>query len=156
MTGFVFGTRSRAELQGVHPDLVAVFERAIGISEQDFAIHDGLRTDAEQRALVNRGASQTMHSKHKRQADGFGHAGDAVPYINGKLRWEWGPIYIIAAAMARAAREKGVRVRWGGCWDRALNDLGTTAEEMKRAVAGYCGRHPGPDFIDGPHFELLP
>jgi len=154
--GFCFGKASLAKLDGVHPDLVRVFKRAITISRQDFSIHDGLRTIEQQRALVNRGASQTMKSMHLPQADGLGHAGDAVPYINGQLRWEWGPIYDIAAAMAEAARIEKVRVRWGGCWDRVLNDLGATADDMRKAVAGYCARHPGPDFIDGPHFELLP
>lgn len=160
---YSLGAKSRAELAGVHPDLVRVVNRAIVLTKQDFSVHDGLRTEAEQRRLVDRRASRTMNSKHRRQAaTGYGHAVDLVPFINGKLRWEWGPIYSIAAAVLQAALEEGVRLRWGGVWDRALADLapaGTAMADLpaalKAAVAGYCVRHPGPDFIDGPHFELL-
>lgn len=84
---YSLGSKSRAELKGVHPDLVGVVERAIQITTQDFSVHDGLRTEAEQREYVRTGASQTMNSMHRTQADGFGHAVDLVPFINGKLRW---------------------------------------------------------------------
>src|SRR5690349_9518194 len=82
-----------------------------------FAVHDGKRTPEEQRILVQSGASQTMKSRHL-----TGHAVDLVPVINGKLRWEWPPIYQIARAMKQAALELSVPIRWGGCWSR-LNTL---------------------------------
>ncbi len=148
---FALGSKSVAELSGVHPSLVAVVRRAIEITAVDFAVHDGLRTPLEQAALVVKGASKTQNSKHLPQHDGYGHAVDLVPVIGGKLRWEWQPIYAIATAVQQAAREQGVRIRWGGVWDRALNDLG---DDLKTEVAVYCSRHPGPDFIDGPHYEI--
>jgi peptidoglycan L-alanyl-D-glutamate endopeptidase CwlK len=159
---YSLGARSRAELAGVHPDLVRVVERAIVITAQDFAVHDGLRTVEEQRELVARRASRTMNSKHLRQAvTGFGHAVDLVPFVNGKLRWEWGPIYSIAAAVLKASLDEGVRLRWGGVWDKPLAALVPAAAPfadyrgaLKVAVERYCIRHPGPDFIDGPHFEI--
>lgn len=153
---FVIGPKSRAELAGVHPKLVAVVERAIQISLVDFAVHDGLRTEAEQAELVQRGASKTLASKHRRQADGYGHAVDLVPVINGKLRWEWPPIYSIASAVRIAAKEQGVALRWGGVWDRELSELGATPPALERDVQAYAQRHPGPDFLDGPHFEMKP
>lgn len=149
---YSLGILSRDELQGVHPAIVRVVERAIQLTQQDFSVHDGLRTPAEQRALKAKGATKTMNSKHLSQRDGFGHAVDLVPYINGKLRWEWGPIYLIASAVRQAAIECGVRLRWGGVWDKCLNDI---QGDLKTAVEAYCKRHPGPDFIDGPHYELL-
>lgn len=160
---YSLGAKSRAELAGVHPDLVRVVKRAIQITTQDFSIHDGLRTDAEQVEYVRRGVSRTLNSKHKKQrSTGYGHAVDAVPFVNGKLRWEWGPIYHIAAAVLVASLEEGVSLRWGGVWDRALSDLapaGTQIADLPDALATavrrYCDRHPGSDFIDGPHFELL-
>ncbi len=154
---FVLGARSRAELNGVHPRLIAVVERAIEISFQDFGVHDGLRTEAEQRELVRGGASQTMNSMHRAQADGLGHAVDLVPFINGKLRWEWGPIYHIAAAVKVAAVELNVRLRWGGCWQDMSQIKGATAADMKAAVNAYgdARRRAGkPVFTDGPHYEL--
>lgn len=154
---FTLGTNSRAELRGVDPRLVACVERAIAISPVDFSVHDGIRTEAEQRRYVASGVSKTMKSKHL-----HGDAVDLVPWIAGKLRWEWPPIYQIAAAMLVAARESGVTLRWGGVWDRSLNDLGvgiddieTLPRALELAVAAYCDRHPGPDFIDGPHFEVV-
>jgi|GEM_PF-4975831 len=55
--GYKLGKSSRAELKGVHPDMIKVVERAIEITEQDFTVFDGIRTAADQRALYKRGAS---------------------------------------------------------------------------------------------------
>lgn len=149
---FFLGAKSRAELHGVHPRLVVVVERAIQITPVDFGVHDGLRTLEHQRRLFNSGASKTMSSKHLPQPpDGYGHAVDLVPYIGGQLRWEWPPIYSIAAAVRQAAQELDVRLVWGGVWDRVLNEL---RGPLKPHVEEYCARHPGPDFIDGPHYQL--
>lgn len=154
---YSLGAASRRELAGVHPRLVEVVERAITYTAQDFTVHDGLRREAEQRQLVARGASKTMASKHMKQADGFGHAVDLVPWINGKPRWEWKPIFQIAVAVKRAATELGVRLTWGGVWDRALAELPDDAAGMEKAVNSYVTRRRGMGktaFIDGPHFEL--
>lgn len=153
-----FGAQSRAELRGVHPDLVRVVERAIEITWQDFSVHDGLRTLEEQKRYVASGVSQTLNSKHRPQADGFGHAVDLVPYINGKLRWEWEPIYVIAAAVWQAARELGVAIRWGGAWISMAEIRAGTPGAMKAAVEAYgaARRKAGKKvFTDGPHFELI-
>lgn len=149
MPQFVLGTASRKELKGVHADLVALVERAIQLSVQDFSVHDGIRTVAEQQALVAAGASQTMESRHI-----TGHAVDLVPYVNGKLRWEWPPIYVIADAMRTAAREKGTPLRWGGAWDI---DFAASTDSPEDLVAAYVARRKKQGlraFIDGPHYEL--
>jgi peptidoglycan L-alanyl-D-glutamate endopeptidase CwlK len=154
---YSLGAKSRAELKGVHPNLVCVVERAIKISEQDFSVHDGLRTEAEQRAYVKSGVSQTMNSMHRPQADGFGHAVDLVPFINGKLRWEWAPIYVIAAAVWQASRELCVPIRWGGAWINMAEIKTGTPAAMKAAVDAYgaARRKAGKKaFTDGPHFEI--
>ncbi|MDC7808783.1 M15 family metallopeptidase [Sphingomonas koreensis] len=156
---FRLGTGSRRELAGVHPRLVAVVERAIILTNQDFTVHDGLRTEAEQREYVRRGVSKTLASKHIRQGDGFGHAVDLVPYVNGRLRWEWKPIFSIAAAVRDAAEAEGLALIWGGVWDRKLGELGRGSAAMEQAVNAYVARRRGMGktaFIDGPHFELAP
>jgi len=150
---FILGSRSRAELRGVHPDLVRVVERAIQLTPVDFAVHDGLRTAEEQAEYVRRGVSQTMNSRHLEQADGWGHAVDLVPYVNGKLRWEWPPIFQIAGAVRRAAEELGVGIRWGGCWG-LLNGSKSEPEELVRAYTEERLRAGRRAFQDGPHFEL--
>lgn len=152
---FVLGSKSMERLQGVHPKLAGVVEHAIAISGQDFTVQEGLRSPARQRALVASGASKTLNSKHLEQPDGFGHAVDLVPWIDGTPRWEWGPIYLIADAVRQAAIELVVPIRWGGVWDRRLNDLAPGAEALRMAVQAYSARHPGPDFLDGPHYEMV-
>lgn len=154
MNNFKFGAASEAQMVGVSPRLIQVVRLALAHSTQDFGVHDGLRNDDEQAALVRSGASQTMNSKHRRQADGFGHAVDLVPYVNGKLRWEWGPIYPIAEAMRKAGRELRVPLTWGGAWDLDFIHDNLPPEGM---VNGYVQRRRKQGrkaFIDGPHFEL--
>lgn len=151
---YALGSKSLANLQGVHPALVRVVKRAITTTKQDFSVHEGLRSLATQKSYVARGVSKTMNSKHLRQADGFGHAVDLVPWINGQPRWEWSLIWPIAVAMRGAAIAEGVNVRWGSVWDRLIADLPGDAAGLKMAVDAYCTRHPGKDFLDGPHWEL--
>lgn len=153
----ILGRKSLLELNGVHPNLVTWVRRTIQLTEQDFSVHDGLRTETEQREYVRRGVSKTMNSKHMRQSDGFGHAVDLVPWINGMLRWEWIPIFVIAAAGRKAAEELGTKLIWGGVWDRNFEDLPDTPEGLDKAVDSYVARRRGAGkaaFIDGPHYEL--
>ncbi|WP_157215853.1 M15 family metallopeptidase domain-containing protein [Flavisphingomonas formosensis] len=151
---YSLGAKSLANLSGVHPAIAHVVCRAITITEQDFSVYEGLRTQATQDAYLGRGVTKVKFSQHMKQADGYGHAVDLVPWIEGANRWEWPLIYPIASAMRAAAAERGVSLRWGGVWDRALLELGRSPASLKKAVSEYCTRHPGPDFFDGPHFEL--
>ena len=149
MNTFELGEKSLKELLGVHPDLVAVVKRSVVLSVQDFAVHDGIRTLEEQKKLVQAGASQTLDSRHI-----TGHAVDLVPYVNGKLRWEWEPIYRIADSMRQAARELEIPLRWGGAWDIAFTESQEPPEDL---VADYVKRRKKAGkkaFLDGPHFEL--
>jgi len=146
---YKLGNRSLKELDGVHEDLIKVVKRAIEITAQDFSVHDGIRTLEEQKKLVERGASKTLQSRHI-----TGHAVDLVPYINGKLRWEWEPIYIIADAVKTAALEFDIPIRWGGCWDVSFTDSDETPEDL---VSDYITRRRSEGkraFVDGPHYEL--
>lgn len=120
---FKLGAVSRAELTGVHPDLVRVVGRAIQISTQDFSVLCGVRTAAEQRDLYAKGRTApgpkvtwTLNSRHIPGPDGFGRAVDLVPY---PVDWNSAAKFdAIARAMFAAAREVGVAIRWGADWDR--------------------------------------
>lgn len=154
---YSLGQKSLAELEGVHPNLVRVVRRAIELTDQDFSVHDGLRTAEEQREYVRRGVSETMNSMHMQQPDGFGHAVDLVPWINNSLRWEWRPIFVIASAVHGAATELGVPLTWGGVWDRAFLDFDGAPAALEQAVNAYVTRRRGlgkTAFIDGPHWQL--
>ena len=100
--------RSKQKLSGVHPDLVAVVQRAVEITEQDFSVLEGLRSIERQKELYKSGKSKTMNSRHL-----TGHAVDLAPY---PLSWDWEYFYPIADAMNEAAKELGVDVEWGGDW----------------------------------------
>lgn len=151
---YSLGQRSLAQLVGVHPSLVKVAHRTIAISKQDFTVQEGLRSIETQRLYVKRGASKTLASKHLKQADGYGHAFDLVPWLNGQPRWEWQLIWEIAQAVDVAATELGVKLIWGAVWDRRMDQYGGSATALKAEVEAYKVRHPGPDFLDGPHYQL--
>lgn len=139
------GQKSLNKLVGVKPTLVSVVRRAIEITTQDFAVTDGVRTLETQKLLVARGASKTLNSKHL-----TGDAVDLVPYVDGSVRWEWPLVFHVAEAVRSAALELGVDLTWGGVWDRSL----LSYSDLRAEVEAYKARHPGPDFLDGPHFEL--
>ena len=107
-------TASIAKLKGVHPDLVrAVLRFAADWKDADtgFIVTCGLRTLAEQKVLVAKGASKTLRSRHL-----TGHAVDLAATIDGKVRWDW-PLYDrLAKAMKAAAKAEKVPVEWGGDW----------------------------------------
>lgn len=106
---YVLGKRSRERLQGVHPDLVAVVERAIEVSVVDFTVLEGVRSVARQRELFNKGASKTMNSRHL-----TGHAVDLSPW---PIDWnDLGRFRTLAEAVKMASVELGVPVVWGGEW----------------------------------------
>ena len=52
MTQYKLSKRSLDNLALVHVDLVQVVKRAIQITDVDFAVIEGLRTEAKQRKLV--------------------------------------------------------------------------------------------------------
>lgn len=105
------GNRSKERLEGVHPDMVAVVERAIELTEIDFTVLEGLRTLERQKTLVARGASTTLNSRHI-----TGHAVDLGAYVDGGVRWDWPLYHKIAEAMKQAALELKVDMDWGGDW----------------------------------------
>jgi len=158
MNHFTFGPKSMREREGVHPLLLEIADIALRASVQDFTFFEGLRTYSEQQGMVATGASKTMLSKHLMQEDGYSHAMDLVPYLNGRNRWEWPLIYPVASAVQDAAIQLGVPIRWGGVWDRRLNDLPKGAIGLERAVTDYVDRRRNAGkkaFIDGPHYELI-
>nr|DAP54415.1 MAG TPA: L alanyl D glutamate peptidase endolysin [Caudoviricetes sp.] len=52
---YQLGKTSQQRLVGVHPNLVKVVQRAIELSQMDFAVNEGLRTLERQRRLVASG-----------------------------------------------------------------------------------------------------
>lgn len=128
--------RDEQRLQGVHPDLVRVVRAAVGNSDVDFIVTEGLRTLARQKELLAKGASRTLKSRHL-----TGHAVDLAVVIGGEVRWDW-PLYMkLANSMRVAAITENVPIVWGGTW-KLLNTSKPPFTLHK-------------SFPDGPHFELL-
>ncbi|KQS55884.1 hypothetical protein ASG17_07490 [Brevundimonas sp. Leaf363] len=140
MAKFALGATSRGRLSGVHPQLVRVVERAIEISPVDFKVIEGVRTPARQKELYAQGRTKpgpvvtwTVNSNHFVKADGFGHAVDLLP-----SPYDWkatGPFDQVSRAMFEAAKQLGVKIRWGADWD----------QDGKPRERGES---------DSPHFEL--
>jgi peptidoglycan L-alanyl-D-glutamate endopeptidase CwlK len=109
-----YSQRSLKNLNGIHPDLRKVIDRALQDSPLDFVVIEGLRTRERQKQLVASGASKTLNSRHL-----TGHAVDLVPIgPNGKAAFDW-PLYDrLGPAVKEAAAREGVALVWGGDWPK--------------------------------------
>ena len=147
---YKLGNSSKAKLEGVDERMVSIVRYAISVTKQDFSVICGLRTRREQEALVAKGASKTMNSKHL-----DGNAVDLMAWVDGG-RWELKLYDEIADAMAEGARAIDVPVKWGAAW--SVGDIRYWDGTMEEAMNAYVdlrrsqGKRP---FIDGPHFELM-
>lgn len=111
-------------------------ELALKKAKQDFSVLEGVRTKERQRQLYNQGRTTpgtivtwTMSSKHIE-----GTAVDLIPY---PLDWNNLKAFdAISVAMFEAAKELGVKIRWGADW----NQNGKPRERGES---------------DSPHFELV-
>ena len=143
--------RSLDKLEGVDERLVKLVCRAIELTDTHFGVIQGLRTEEEQKALVAKGASKTMKSKHLE-----GRAVELMAYVDGRGCWELAVYDNIADAMQQAATEEGVQIRWGAAWN--ISDIRQWDGSMEEAMNYYVdvrraeGKRP---FIDAPHFELM-
>ena len=137
---FNLGEKSLGKLKGVHPDMVKVVKRAIQITEQDFMVLEGVRTPERQKELFAQGRTKpgpkvtwTLTSNHFKQKDGYGHAVDLVPF---PVDWDdLKKFDAMSKAMFAAAKELGIKIRWGADWD----------SDGKPREKGES---------DSPHFEL--
>ena len=138
-------------MDGVKDKLHTVVCSAIRLSNVDFGVICGLRTEEEQRALLSKGATQTMKSKHL-----TGDAVDLMAYVGSRASWELNLYDDIADAMKVAAIEHDVPIKWGAAW--SVGNIAEWDGSMEEAMNSYIdlrraeGRRP---FIDGPHFELM-
>ena len=95
---FALSQRSLGRLDGVKNELHSVVTTDIGLTNVDFGVTCGLRTEKEQEDLVARGASKTMKSKHL-----TGDAVDVVAYIGSRISWELNLYDDIADAFKEAS-----------------------------------------------------
>lgn len=113
---YEFSAASLKNLESVHPDLVRVAKRAIKETPIDFGITEGARSYARQCELVQQKKSQTLHSLHLIQPDGYAHAIDVYAWVNGKTTWQnkyYGPI---VQTFITAATALEVQLEFGHLW----------------------------------------
>tara|TARA_R110002167_G_scaffold146050_1_gene337302 strand:+ start:632 stop:1057 length:426 start_codon:yes stop_codon:yes gene_type:complete len=140
-----------SRLEGINADLITLVTEAIKLTKVDFGVTCGMRTVEEQEKLVASGASQTMKSKHLE-----GRAVDLVAYVGSSVTWKLNMYDDLADAMAEAARNLEVPIKWGAAW--SVGDIAEWSGSMEDAMNSYVdlrrsqGRRP---FIDAPHFEMM-
>lgn len=133
MRNVKLGKRSIERFEQAHPDLQRVLEEAFTTVPFDVTVIESIRSVEKQRENVAKGVSWTMATKHLKQKDGYSHAIDIAPYPidwNNKARFN-----TLAEHVMAAARKLGVKIRWGGDWNRN----GDWRDEKN---------------YDGPHYEL--
>lgn len=111
-----WSARSKRNMQGLHPDLIIVLTAALQLTPFDFVVTEGLRSEARQRELVNKGASKTMNSRHL-----TGHAFDIAVLTSGGVTWEFGAYEACAEVFKKVAADLGIDLEWGGDW-RSFKD----------------------------------
>lgn len=146
-----FGTRSKANLEGIHPLLVEIAHKVVRIF--DIAIVQGVRTTQEQQDLYAKGRTEPgdivthldglkKKSNHQMKSDGLGYAIDADPYpidyddkalVRARYYMMAGYFFAIADQVLKGTE---FELRWGGDWD---SDKDFTDQS----------------FHDLPHFELV-
>ncbi len=112
-------------MQGIHPDLRRVLDRALKESPVDFVITEGLRSLTRQKELLRIGATRTLNSRHL-----TGHAVDLYAWVDlnldGKVVFSEmsNPRLMrqIADAIKAAAQAENVPLVWGGDW-RTFKDM---------------------------------
>lgn len=119
---YKFSKRSLDNLKGVDERLVKLMKEVLSISPYDFGITEGLRTIEKQKEYVRTGKSQTMNSYHLK-----GKAVDIVVYKDREVTWKLDYYKEIADIVKEIAKEKGLKITWGGDWKT---------------------------LVDGPHFQL--
>lgn len=128
-----FGKRSLDNLKGVHPSLILLMSTAICDTPIDFTIVEGVRTQKRQQELYSQGRTKPGNivtyadgvrskSNHQIKADGFGHAVDIYPYINGGVKMnDVASLRVIANHIKNTAKRIGVKITWGGDWTKPFD-----------------------------------
>ena len=140
MKKFIFGKRSKSNLESADDRLQRVVHRALSFGVLDFSVIEGHRSVERQLELYRAGKTQIdgitkkgMHNEYPSKAI------DLLPsptVVNGVDVWQDKQRFCVLAGLILAAASiEGVSIRWGGDWDSDGNNADS-------------------NFLDYPHFEL--
>ena len=114
-----FSKNSMKKLETCHPDLQRLALEVV--KHFDCTVVCGHRTEDEQLEAVLSNNSKVMwpNSRHNSYpSEGI----DLAPYIAGKgISWNAGQCYYFAGYVMKTAIELGIKIRWGGDWDRDMD-----------------------------------
>lgn len=119
------------KLDGVHPVLTDKVTRILSALAElgvPMLVTDGVRTEAQQRALFAQGRTKPgrivtnadgvkVKSNHQAKSDGYGHAVDCCFLVNGKPSWDAKLPWRLYGEAAKA-----LGLKWGGDW-KSFKDL---------------------------------
>lgn len=114
---YKFGKVSEDRLASVHTDLVRVVRKALAYGLLDISVVQGRRSKEDQDRAFKEGKSKLKYPQSKHNSDPS-DAVDIAPFINGKISWNTQHCLVLAGIVLAAASELGIKVRWGGNWDR--------------------------------------
>jgi peptidoglycan L-alanyl-D-glutamate endopeptidase CwlK len=106
------------QLAKVHPDLRKVVDAVFATSPTPFRVLEGARTRDQQRKNIAAGVSWTMNSRHIAGRNGWAHAVDLTPLVNGDPSWDWAVYRQFVPIVRAAATSVGVPLEWGGDWQK--------------------------------------
>jgi len=111
----VFSRTSRQRLSTCNIELRDVFQRVI--ETMDCTIVCGYRCQAAQDAYFVAGKSRVKYPQGKHNILPS-RAVDVCPYVGGKASFDSRHCLFFAGYVLAIAEQMGVKIRWGGDWDR--------------------------------------
>lgn len=118
-----FSADSLEELATCDQRLILVAFKAIEVV--DFSIIEGARTAARQRELYMKGKTKRIHSNHiVDDKNKVSRAFDFLPYPFSYTEEDWNNrerFAILGGTIIGIGYALGVKLRWGGDWDRTYN-----------------------------------
>jgi len=110
---YKFGSRSRKQMENIHPDLKKVLNEVI--KYVDCSVLEGYRSGERKNKLFEEGRTKVKYPNGRHNANPS-RAVDVVPY---PIDWDDRErFHLFAGFVLGIARSMGINLRWGGDWNQ--------------------------------------
>jgi len=110
---YKFGSRSRKQMENIHPDLTKVLNEVI--KYVDCSVLEGHRSGERQNKLFEEGRTKVKYPNGRHNANPS-RAVDVVPY---PIDWDDRErFHLFAGFVLGIAKSMGINLRWGGDWNQ--------------------------------------
>ena len=110
---YKFGSRSRKQMENIHPDLKKVLNEVI--KYVDCSVLEGQRSAERQNKLFEEGRTKVKYPNGSHNANPS-RAVDVVPY---PIDWDDRErFHLFAGFVLGIAKSMGINLRWGGDWNQ--------------------------------------